>query len=502
MVLRVSRRDVLIVFGVTLVFVALAYSGMIERLHFSVDSYKAIFDQAAFWYLQTGRYINCFIILGMEAVGFNAVLDQRLFLVLLIISIAISIVVLASVFARLRTEDTSIWRFLLFSACIAIAFVNVFYMELILFPEMACFLAVGNVALSFSVYTFFFRGWGYKLVSLLLLLVALGTYQSYIGFYIAFCFVGSWLLYRQDGNIRRLASRIGQVLLFSGIGSVFNIVLVKFCIAAGIIVDSGRGAVFSLDRIASNALNILEYQGDLLSTADGLLPVFILPLFLIVLCGLMIYLLKNTPLKFTLLLLVLVGVSYVVAFAPHLIESNFLLTPRSNVAFWAVLAAVCLVIAELGSSKSRNAARLCRNVLLGSVLSLLAVSIVSIQDMATDVYVSNEQDRNTAMLIDRRLDEYEESTGTLVTKIAMVYDKEVTERYPGVRYQIYELNRKIMITPYSYYHLINYIGNRHLSSIEMPESIRNEKFAEKDWNFLDLDEQLVIEDDTAYLAVY
>lgn len=503
-VLRCSKNQKrwLAVFSCVLFLTTVTYACLVFRLHFSVDSYKVIYDQAAYWYLQCGRYTDFLLTLVMEHFSLNPVIDQRLFMVPFILSVAFSATAITHLFFNLGGGNWNFIRVLILAACSSIAFLNVFYMELILFPEMALFLTVGNIALVFSIRLLFSNRKASKIISLALLLIALGAYQSYVGFYMAFCFMGAWLVYAKDHQAKKLVRTSGLSLLFAGFGSVFNVLLVKLLIQFGVIADSGRGAVLSLDHILDNIAGLLAFQGDLFLGAGGLVPAPLLLILLIIIAISFVYVSRSLSPKAIIVFVPMLAVSYVAVFAPHIIESNFLLTPRSNIAFWALVSALCLVTASLMFDEESKEGLKWKICLSGAVFCLVVLQIVCIQDMSTDTFLSNEQDRNTAALIDDELDKYEKETGTVITKIAAVRDTDVSMSYPGVRYQICELNRKIMVTPYSYFHLINYIGDRQLISVEMPDSVYQEHFAGKNWDNLDLDEQLRIVNDTAYLALY
>ena len=515
---------------------AVAFAPLIARRHYSVDSYHLIDDQNAPWYLENGRYTWWRLTLMADRLGLNLVLRQRLFMTICIVGFSISLVILTASFARLGGISSFGGQCCL-CLTLSVVWINVFVLEFLLFPESAVSAAVGSIFVSLAVSLILGRrnAW-LSAVSLICLLIALGCYQSLVGVYLALALLGGCLTSLGEGHepFARVVLRWAKVLGMAAFSSVFNVICVKYLIHIKYIVDPGRGAGLSLPNIVSNFKQVLEYQLSLLNNADGLMPKFsvtLIMLFLIALLVLSFRTRHNLPYG---QLACAALVAYLAVFAPHYIEKNILLTPRSNMAFWAWIASMTTVFAvsllvsrhqpfmvrtpiESMSGAERKAevtmdrAEVFQGSCKGAqhAAALIAVSGVFLlfsslcmADIAYDAYVSNIQDKAYALSVAQKIKEHEASTGQPVKAIAIVPDASVHVKYDNVRYQMYELNRRIMNTPYSNYQMINHLSHSNLRKIKMPQSDYRRYFAGRDWNQLDLDQQLVFSGDKAYLALY
>ena len=97
-----------------------------------------------------GRYLNTAIILASLRLGLNQVFDQKIFLILWIISTSATCSIVAM--SLLQYLILNYKTIILTTAAVAIRFVNVFMMELILFPEMSMGLMVGSLCLGLAIY--------------------------------------------------------------------------------------------------------------------------------------------------------------------------------------------------------------------------------------------------------------------------------------------------------------------------------------------------------------
>lgn len=132
----------------------------------------------------------------------------------------------------------------------------------------------------------------------------------------------------------------------------------------------------------------------------------------------------------------------------------------------------------------------------------LVLQVFFLQVIIQNRYVSNALDRVNAEAVVRAIRSYESETGVTVTKFAHVGDDYAPPQYDQVYYKRDQINERVYSE--GTWGLIQYtIGLDHpLQPVEMDPGIRVDHFMGHDWDHLDLEEQLVIEGDTAYLCVY
>ncbi|WP_028263762.1 glucosyltransferase domain-containing protein [Atopobium fossor] len=488
----------------TLVFFCLLW-----RNHFSTDSYQLIDYIAPYWHLSLGRYTNFAIFYATDTLGISVILCQRALIPFWILGCAIATYVVTLTFYGLckpaTTKSGELGLKLLLAVVSSLSWLNVFHTDLILFPEVALPTAVGIVTLGFSVKLFFARSIASKLGSVVLLIIALGSYQSFVGIYVTLVLFGSFAQYLAEKDDEAAIKRGITACVSAGIGAVFNIAAVKILLSLNIIGDSGRGADLSPLNILKNLLALIAYQVKLYWNVDGLFAPGALLLFMIVLILCVVRILRGTSRQTKNLFAVTTVLSYLAAFAPHLIESHIFLTPRSNIAVWSFIAGLSLLVLVTWHNEDTlqsNYLLSLPTILKTALMALLILTSLTIQDIVQDVYISNEADRTQALAIGAAIRNYENQSGIQVTQIGLTEDKNPTGFFSEVRYGNYELGARILTVPYSYYYLINYMNGTELTNVSVPAEVNERYFKDRDWDRFNVHEQLVFEGNTAYLCTY
>lgn len=503
---------------------AIAFMCLLFRMHYSVDSYHNIANPQSLWHLSIGRYTMYFMNEIVRIIGLDLVLNQHLFLALAIIGMAISIHMLGNLFAELSGLKGTLASLSLY-ATISLIWANVFVMEYLLFPEIALEVALGAPVLSAAVVVALRDDIAGYALSVVLFVVALGCYQSYLGYYLALCF---FAILTDGKNVMR---RLICVLVLAGICAVLNVVIMKLSIALGFTGDSGRHSSFAPLVVLSNMDTVLAYQLHFWFNADGLLPVGEMQLLLAVLIIAFVVIAKQTTAQHAFFTLLVFIVAYASAFAAHYVSETVVLTPRSVIGTWASIGALltytaCLIGRAQYNRESMQANEIAQTLAAGRVNGtltsisahktisplgvaammaiILCLQAFSMADIAYEVYASNALDVMYAQAVADVIKDHEEETGVEITSIAICGDTQLQTHYPGVIYNFgnYELNRRIMNTGYSNFKLINYVGGLNLESVEFDPTLKEQLFGSKNWDCLDLDEQLVFVDNTAYLALY
>ena len=138
-----------------------------------------------------------------------------------------------------------------------------------------------------------------------------------------------------------------------------------------------------------------------------------------------------------------------------------------------------------------------------SVISIFVFGVtLNMQDISYDLYTSNSLDKDYALNVAAKIHDYEKETGVSVKKIAIKEDEKPQQKYRSTRYYNNQLGRRIMNVDYANYQMINYLGRLQMEKIDFPSKIYKEYFNQKNWEVEDLDQQLIIKGDTAYLMLY
>lgn len=484
--------------ALTLGVIVLGYGCMVMSKHYSVDSFNLIFDMSPYWHMQLGRYVNCGSILIALHFGINQVISQQIFFAVWIITLASMLCVITDAIKKyIFNLDRK--KQIVLTLAVSLAFLNVFAMELMLFPEMAMVFIIGNLALGFAVWYALEDGkavkkWG---LCIAFLVISIGSYQSYIGIFEAFTLIGIFLKWNE--NIKKRYQQSAVALLTGGGVSVFNVLLTKVLIKCGYIADSGRGAALDWKTISSNMAGVLHYQFPFWKDADGIFPLVIMPVVAIVLLVIVIVAVmqQKTWEKKIFLIVILCG-CYLLAYAPHIVESSLTLSPRSNIAVWSVISVVFVLGINYMPKKKPIAFQTETGILIG----ILAFNIFVMQDMAANEQAMNAIDITEAKQICNKVREYESETGNTIVKFAARGDCNSTYYQNLSRYHNWELGGRIMATYYSNYRLIGYELGRSMERMDMSDEVYQKYFDGQDWEYLNVDEQVVCDGDTLYLCVY
>lgn len=479
--------------------VLMGYGSMIICMHYSVDSFNRIYDAGPFWELQIGRFFNCGAILLAQKFDLNPTVYQQPFFVLWHITLAVMIIMFTVAIAKTLKQITT-FQFVLLMLAVSVSFINVFTMELMLFPETAAEFSISNLALGAAVYFPLqkskntLKDW---LLCWVFLMLALGSYQSYIGIFTTFMLACIFLKFRENKKMRYTYT--AAALLVGASASAANILITKLLVLFDFIADSGRNPMLRIGKIWNNLQKIASYQISFWKDADGLLPPGIMPAIACVLIVLIILCMRQLKLTEQKLYFVcMIAGCYLLAFAPHIIEENIHLTPRSNLAIWSVIAMIFVFSLDLCFKYKRYAGSFCPLTLI----LILCSNCLIMQDMAANEQMTNAIDLKEAQLIAEQIKIYENATGNIITKIAAVNDDNNSYWQPESRYRNGQLGARIMSTGYSNYRLIGYIMGRDFEKADMPEQIYETYFSGKNWDHLLLEEQLICLEDTAHIAIY
>ena len=133
-------------------------------------------------------------------------------------------------------------------------------------------------------------------------------------------------------------------------------------------------------------------------------------------------------------------------------------------------------------------------------ISYLLVQLLFSDFVVTNHFVSNALDKVYVKMAYEEILKYEEETGNQVTKLAVVKDGYAPDHYDEVSYSVEQINERALGTVTN--SLMEVVTGRYFEPVDGEEEIIREYFEGKDWNALDLSEQLVILGDTAYWCIF
>lgn len=463
------------------------------KKHYSIDSYTNFPTLGTETILAAGRFGFYFINVLFNALHFNLVEHQSIFTFLFIFTIAI---LSSSLFLRLAQKSNTDHLPSLLSLFfgVSILLLNVYILEWFLFPEVALIYTISLIfayaagvqiskkqtPFSFFLATFF-------------LFSSMLFYQGSLAFFITTAFLLNLFSWIQESSEKKkfydvlLPVGVGIVstLLAFGSNQLFHLLSQK---AAG-----DRVQIGGISEILSFFLQILQNQSTIFFNASGFLPPFTLIIFLFALF--IILILSNNKEKqnknllfFALMILAIWGAT----FFSHLFLGVIWLTPRTITGVFCLIGFIFLTIAHW-----------CQEALFQKILAPLGIcfvclNIFQIQVIGINHYKSNQLDKEYALLIQEEIENYEQSTGITITKIAPIQDMSPLQGYPGIRYSLYDVNMRAYFVSWANVEALNYYTGESYEKI--PWS--NSEVPFSNWDSFVPEEQLIFNGDTLYWVVY
>ena len=485
--------------------IVLSSCGLMLNTHFSADTYDILttFDNNVDIHLRDGRFITAGIYRILAILNINVAKYQNLFSLLFMALVAGLVTFLVYTAANyLHNEQTHV-LYILNCGFLSI-FHNVFIAEWYMFPEAMLMYAIsllGAVIAAISLLRAFFTNapsakckcYG---LSFTALLIALGTYQVTIGIYINLLL--SMIFICNDMSLRDKLSTAFKGLCMGAFNCILNILIVKLLTMINIMQPSSRGASFNFQVILNNISLIISQQTEILG-GHHIFPSFVLPLFIVLLLGVIVVSVsQQTPHDWSALAIVLLfsAIIYAGSFIPHIVSSDYWLSQRTLVPIFGVFA--FLIVAGIALCYSKNILHL----LLFFSTAFVLINSLTMTDIFSNRLAVDDFDTAYAKAIQSYIQRYSDETGIIIHSIAMRLDSNPSWSYDGIKYVSYDINVKNMVRSWAYIPLINRINNTNYQFVDMNEEVWNTFFAGKDWNEFLPDEQIIFQNDIAYLAVY
>lgn len=380
--------------------------------------------------------------------------------------------------------------------CINLFFFNPLFCDWLQFPECAPIYMIGLLMAVLSA-KFLFEEFKYHLVvSLILLILAVGTYQPVIIYFVLFVLIKIWNLgIKNKCSTRKI---IGIVLIS----------ILEYACASGvqfIIIIIGKVFQNTSSRISNSVLNnlkvVISSQKELwlLENTGSTNYIYIIVTFIAI--AYFCYTLINIKydikekIKIGLVGFLLVFVYYFSVFITHIFIESWM-SQRTLTGFIAIPSIFVLFSMEMKENDSNKNKRL-----VGFVLIVLQIFFMyRTNNLSLDLIKVNALDKGLSENIEEYIEEYEENNNEKVLNIAYCNDESVTWTYSDI-YSGYDLNVRGWAKGWSIPGMIEFYTGRKLNLIEMPEEVFKDKFKNKNWNYFN-ENQLFFDKDTVYICVY
>ena len=481
-------KNSMIRLGISMSMLLIFWGGMLRK-SFNADTISHMVSQDAdvFWNIADGRYV---IALGdaiLLKLGLRVTTNLSITMLLSFLLFAMAMVVIQRIFRQWEPEEQ--WARVGYFCGLNLVFLNVLFSELLMFSECSFYFALGYLLAALGVERFTRK----KYISMyLLLIIAACTYQYTMIFAAILVAFYVCMKHEEELTLKAVAGELFGIISCMGIGAL-NYLSIRVLEKIGLIENFNKSGGWgdTSQKIADFKASLLSLNRNSLEIMPDLWVPFLFTLGVIIL---IVYscIKAGTAQKLPFVFIVLGG-SMILLYSIPIMQEKFSFPPRMAFCFYLVQG-LLLLIAYAVSTMNIH-----KFLSLGCIGYLLVQMLFS-NFVVTNHFVSNTLDKVYVHMMYQEILKYEEETGIVVTKISFYSDDHAPYNYEEVNYHVHQINERSLGTVTN--SLINVVTGRSFQKIGYQEEIYNQYFKGKDWDYLDLSQQLVIIDDTAYWCIF
>ena len=467
----------------------LVFWGGMLRKSFNADTitHMSVNDADILINIEAGRYVISFCDFVLLKMGVRTTTNLSVTMLITFILFAIAMTELGRMFSKWKPD--SMWEAIGFYGSIHLVFLNVLFAELLMFSEYCVYFGMAYLAAIVAAHCFVKRRY---LLSVLSMGIAVFTYQYsvilaavIIVFYVAL-----------DGNIRfswDIVKRVIVGIFFCMFFGGLNLLSVKVLERLEIIDEFGKKAGWGDWKIKIS--DAIQHFILLNKNGGGILVNLWMPLlFILGVSVLIVYSciktdhIANLPFIFVIWL----GSNLLLYVIPFM-EETFYFPPRMSFCFFLVQGLMAVIAYVVGIKEVRGL------LTLGCVMYLV-VHLLFADFVVTNHFVSNTLDEVYVKMMYQEILKYEEETGIKVEKLAIAKDIDAPFNYAEVSFVADQINERTLGT--SNTPLVWVMTGRRLERVDMDEDVYERYFKDKNWDYLDLSQQLIIDGNTAYWCIF
>lgn len=195
----------------------------------------------------------------------------------------------------------------------------------------------------------------------------------------------------------------------------------------------------------------------------------------------------------------IVGATVVSTAAPQIMQDSVYMVPRNTYAIGALFGILLVYLFS-----NFEISDIIKNVIIVVSIVLLGIQLINFNDILVEHYQTNFFDSKIADEIRDKVLEYEEETGNSIQYMVLYEDSDKSINYDGIRYYG-DVNVKAFGNSWGARGILDLKLERELvdeTSNEEKYNKYSEYFENKNWDYFDIDEQLILDEDTLYLCVY
>lgn len=483
-----GAKDKLMQYMLNLLLLFIFWGGLLRKSYNYDTLYHMVVEDAdVMTRIRGGRYAAALIDFVLLKLGLRTTTNISITMLLTFIILAFAMLSVQSLFARWTPDNK--WAKAGSFCGLNLVFLNVLFAEPLMFSEYSVYFALAYLAAALGVICYSRRKY---LLMLFMYVLAAAFYQNAVVFAAV---LSAFYIFLEENMVLSLRAVLREIAAAASCMAVgaFDLLSIRVLEKLNIIPLSGKvsGMGDMAEKLSRAALNFASLNKN----AAGIMPNLWLPLlFSAIIWITIIYSrIKEHRLSPALFLFLVWLGSNVLLYVIPVASMEFYCPPRLSFIFFMIQGLV-LVSSYAISIKPVHK-------LLGIAgVSYMLLHLFFSGFIVADHFVSNALDEAYIKTLYAEILKYEDETGIEVTKLAVMKDDYAPSFYEQVSYVSGQINeRTIDSAPAS---VLQVMTGRDLEKVDMPSDIREKYFKDKDWDYFDVNEQLVIEGDTAYWCVF
>lgn len=467
----------------------MTWGGMLRRSFNADTMYHMVNDDHDIvTNISNGRYFSALLFWGLNKLGLDTTTHTGVTALISILILALAVTFLQCLLRKCFTPKTTL-EHMVFIALTSLPFINVLYSEAFSFAEWTFGYAMTYCLASLACVLFEKKKY---VLAFVCMLASTMFYQ--MGTMFAAIILSGYLFIKNHGKLSLEVFKQQALCIFitvvPGVVDMLSISVVK---SLGIIEVYNKSV--GITNLPDKIKFALRLNHQVLESNLGLFPDVYLPaIFLLLALGIIVWYLihqknKSGLVYLALLLLLQNGLVYGMTF----LQSDPYMPPRMIFTFYCMVAMFALIAyLYINKKVQRGYAYL--------IIFFLVIQFWFIQLIVIDRYTSNTLDEVYTEMVYTKVQEYENETGNTIENFSIIRDIDSHLYYDEVALHVEQINQRALgIVNFS---MLEYITGREFNSVEMPEEIFDTYFKDRDWKYIDLSEQLILEGDTAYWVIF
>lgn len=484
---KISKyKDLCGLYVINFSMLLLFFGGMLRKSYNADTVFHMVIDDADVWCrLLAGRYITALGDYLLLKAGIRTTTNISITIFFAFIFFAAAMSVLQNIFQKWVPEHLE--GKIGFYVGVNLVFLNILAVEMLMFSECSIYFAIAYLLAATAVKFYTKKKYACMLLALAL---SVCTYQYAVVF--AAIVIAFYICMNEKWSLKAIWHECIAVVVCMGLG-VLNLLSINVLKAAGIFEELDKNA--GIGNIEKKIEKTLESLCELYKDSANLLPSLWIPLlFTVITLGVILWRCCSEKKYQTLLFTAIVWMgSHILLYVIPFVSESFYFPPRMSFCFYLIQGLlVILAFSICGIREQKFMTIVC--------IGYLGVQLLFSNFIVTNHFVSNTLDEVYTKMVYEEILEYEEASGIKVEKLAVCKDTYAPDYYEEVAYHTEQINERVLGTSTS---SLMYVVTGRMFKLEyMDQNVSEKYFGGKNWDCLDMDEQLVFEGDTLYWCIF